>query len=64
MDIGAVIVIPPDEARTVPKERVLSRPMRFARTNKAEHDEESIANSRIVTPGDVDPDGEVTVGDG
>ena len=38
--------------------------MRYVRTNKSETDDELIAKSRIVTHGDVDPDGEITVEDG
>ena len=38
--------------------------MRFVRTNKSEAEDELIVKSRIVTPGDVDPDGEITVEDG
>ena len=38
--------------------------MRYVRVNKSETDDELIAKSRIVTPGDVDPDGEITVEDG
>ena len=64
LDTGAVVVIPPRDANHIPKERIFSRPMRYVRTNKSETDDELIAKSRIVTPGDVDPDGEITVEDG
>ena len=64
LDTGAVVVIPPSDAKDIPKERIFSRPMRYVRTNKSENEEELIAKSRIVTLGDVDPDGEITVEDG
>ena len=35
IDTGAVVIIPPEEARKIPKERIFNRPMRYVRTNKA-----------------------------
>ena len=65
IDTGAVIVIRPDQAKHVPADRIFNRPMRYVRTNKNKEEHGSLeAKSRIVTPGDVDPDGDVPVEDG
>ena len=65
IDTGAVVVIPPEEATRIPSKRIFQRAMRYVRTNKnKEEDAELLAKSRIVTPGDVDPDGEIAVEDG
>ena len=65
LDTGAVVVIPPAEAKSVPAERIFSRPMRFVRTNKNKEETGPLEpKSRIVTPGDVDPDGDIPVEDG
>ena len=65
LDTGAVVVIPPNDAYHIPKDRIFSRAARYVRTNKALTEEEGlIAKSRIVLPGDVDPDGDVPVEEG
>ena len=65
IDTGAVRVIPPSEARNVPQSRIFARSMRYVRTNKNKDEEGDLeAKSRIVTPGDVDPDGDIPVEDG
>ena len=61
LDTGAVVVIPPEVAKNIPKERVFKRAARYVRTNKSKLDNELIAKSRIVVPGDVDPDGDAAV---
>lgn len=65
LETGAIEIIQPSEAEKVPKERICSRPMRNILTNKnkAEHGKLE-AKTRLVTPGDVDPDGEIPVEDG
>ena len=64
LDTGAVVVIPPKEATKIPHSRIFNRPVRYVRTNKNKIEEDLVAKSRIVTPGDVDPDGDVPVEDG
>ena len=64
LDTGAVVIIPPKEAAKVPHRRIFNRPMRYVRTNKNKTEEDLLAKSRIVTPGDVDPDGDIPVEDG
>ena len=65
LDTGAVVIVPPKEAQRIPAERIFSRPMRFVRTNKNKEDDGPLeAKSRIVTPGDVDPDGDIPVEEG
>jgi hypothetical protein len=66
LDTGAVVVIPPGPASKIPNERIFKRAARYVRTNK---DKSGIATnlqskSRIVVPGDVDPDGDDAVEDG
>ena len=62
---GAVVVISPEDAQRIPQSRIFQRPMRFVRTNKNKDDAGPLeAKSRIVTPGDVDPDGDIPVEDG
>ena len=56
-----MVIVPPEVACTIPQERIFGRAMRFVRTNKSKDDEDLIAKSRIVTPGDVDPDGDTPV---
>ena len=65
LDTGAVIVISPDDAAYVPKERIFTRSFRYVRTNKAETETDPLqAKSRIVVPGDVDPDGDIPLEEG
>ena len=64
LDTGAVVVIPPEIAKNIPKERVFKRAARYVRTNKSKKETELIAKSRIVVPGDVDPDGDIAVEEG
>ena len=64
IDTGAVVVIPPHLAQHIPQSRIFARPMRYVRTNKSKEELELEAKSRIVTPGDVDPDGDVPYEDG
>ena len=64
IDTGAVVVVQPKDTAHVPKDRIFNRPMRFVRTNKSKIEEILEAKSRIVTPGDVDPDGDIPVEDG
>ena len=65
LDTGAVVVIPPNDASRIPQSRIFGRPMRYVRTNKNKEDEGTLeAKSRIVTPGDVDPDGDIPVEEG
>ena len=64
LDTGAVKIIPPEDARTIPRDRIFGRPMRYVRTNKSKDEQTLEAKSRIVTPGDVDPDGHLCVEDG
>ena len=66
IDTGSVIVIPPSQAKLVPHDRIFKRSARFVRTNKDKsgYDRNLIAKSRLVVPGDVDPDGENAVEDG
>ena len=60
-----MVVVPPHEAQFIPKERIFTRPMLFVRTNKNKDETGPLEpKSRIVTPGDVDPDGDVAVEDG
>ena len=61
LDTGAAEIILPNEARNIPQSRIFARPMRYVRTNKSEKEDELIAKSRMVTPGDVDPDGDIPV---
>ena len=49
---GAVRVVPPEEAKQVPKDRIFSVPARFVHTWK------DGAKSRFVIPGHTDPDKE------
>ena len=65
LDTGAVVVIPPAVAKTIPPERLFKRAARFVRTNKNKDPlSDLIAKSRLVVPGDVDPDGDVAVEEG
>ena len=62
LDTGAVEVVSPELARDIPQKRIFGRPMRFVRTNKNKEENGDLeAKSRIVTPGDVDPDGDIPV---
>ena len=58
---GAAEIVPPKEASNVPQSRIFQRPLRYVRTNKSDKENELIAKSRMVTPGDVDPDGDIPV---
>ena len=65
IDTGAVEIIPPDQAKYVPQDRIFGRRMRYVRTNKNREDDGKLkAKSRIVTPGDRDPDEHLSVEDG
>ena len=66
LDTGAVVVIPPEQAKQIPSERIFKRAARFVRTDKSKtgKEEDLQAKSRIVVPGDVDPDGETAVEEG
>ena len=59
---NAVTVVPPHEAKKVPTDRIFKRPARMVRTDKNQMEGELHAKSRMVLPGDVDPDGEKTIG--
>jgi hypothetical protein len=63
IDTGAAVIISPQAAKQIPHDRIFSRPFRWVRTNKDKTGEDINleAKSRLVTPGDVDPDGEVPV---
>ena len=39
LDTGAVVVVPPEEAKAIPKGRIFSRPMRYVRTDKNKEDD-------------------------
>lgn len=61
----AIEVSLPKEASNVPTERILSRTMRKVITNKNKEENGKLeTKTRLVTPGDVDPDGEIPVEDG
>ena len=65
LDTGAMVAVPPHEAQFIPKERIFTRPMRFIRTNKNKDESGPLEpKSRIVTPGDIDPNGDLSVEDG
>ena len=65
IDTGAVKIIYPEQARNIPQSRIFARAMRYVRTNKNKQEDGPLeAKSRIVTPGDVDPDGDIPVEDG
>ena len=65
LDTGAIEIIPPHQAKKIPKDRIFSRPMRKVLTNKNKKENGKLeAKTRLVTPGDVDPDGETPVEDG
>ena len=54
LDLGAVQIIPPEEAMKIDKKDILPVRSRFVRTNKGEGDE-LIASSRLVVPGHLQP---------
>ena len=58
LDTGAVTVVPPEQAKKNPTDRIFKRPARIVRTDKNQMEGELHAKSRMVLPGDVDPDGE------
>ena len=64
IDTGAVRIIPPSVAKTIPSDRIFKRAARYVRTNKDKTGDTLQAKSRIVVPGDVDPDGETPVEEG
>ena len=51
-------IIPPEQARKIPTDRTFKRPARMVRTDKNQMEGDLHAKSRMVLPGDVDPDGE------
>ena len=57
LDTGAVIVIPPHQAKKVDPRRIFQRAARFVHTDKNGGEGDLIAKSRMCLPGDVDPDG-------
>ncbi len=61
LETGAVSIIPPNQVSQIPGDRIFSMPFRFIRTNKDKSGDDLIAKSRIVTPGHVDPDGDVPI---
>ena len=65
IDTGAVVVIPPSEVYGVNPRRIFKRAARWVRTNKNKDAEGALeAKSRLITPGDVDPDGDTPVEEG
>ena len=64
LDTGAVTIVPPEQAKKVPTDRIFKRPARIVRTDKNQMEGYLSAKSRMVLPGDVDPDGEKPFEDG
>ena len=70
LETGAVEVIPPSDAKKIPEDRIFKRPARWVRTNKNKDDPLTDvltslqAKSRLVIPGDVDPDGAKPIEEG
>lgn len=65
LETGTIEVIPPKEASTMPSYRIFSIPMRTVHTDNNNEDNRVLeATARLVTPGDVDVDGETPVADG
>ena len=65
LDTGAIEINLPPEASKAPTERICSRPMRRVLTiQNTEDNGMREAKTRLVTPGDVEPDGEIPVEDG
>ena len=57
IDHKVIRVVPPAEARRIPKDQIIHLPMRFVRTNKAtERLAPLVAKSRIIIPGHLDPE--------
>ena len=56
LDTNAVTVVPPEEVKKIPTYRIFKRAARMVRTDKNDSDGELKAKSRMVLPGDVDPD--------
>ena len=44
-----------DEGKKIPKDKIITSPMRHVRTNKGTGEEDLIAKSRIIIPGHTDP---------
>jgi len=64
-DTGAAEIAPPHPVITTPPGRIFSRPTRKALTNNHKEENGTLeAKARLVTPGDVGPDGKRTVEDG
>ena len=61
LDTGAITVIPPKEARKIDPARIFKRPARKVLTNKSTSNETLEAKTRMVLPGDVDPDGDLPI---
>lgn len=59
-----LMVIPPNAASQIASDRIFSCPARMIYTKKNKDDEDLKAKARMVMPGHVDPDGEVTVEEG
>ena len=57
-------MIPPHVAKKIPKDRIFARPARKVLTNKSNQPGELEAKSRVVLPGDVDPDGHLPIEEG
>ena len=62
--LGAVRVIPPEQATGIPRDRVLPLPARFVRTNKSKGPNQLEARSRLVIRPHGDPDADRPLADG
>ena len=56
MIIQAVDLVPDVEEAKTPKEKIISAPMRYVRTNRSKNVKASEAKSRLVIPGHTDPE--------
>ncbi len=52
LDTGAVTVVPPDQAKKAPTDRIFKRPARMVRTDKNNMEGDLKAKSRMVLPGE------------
>ena len=53
---GAVDLVPRAEEGTIPKEKIISAPMRYVRTNINKDTKILEAKSRLIIPGHTDPE--------